>query len=193
MKWKSAPAQEDTNMAQSVKKLPVQTAAEPSRSPALSEPWRPLETLRRQVDRLFEDFARTPLHFPFGRSSFDIEPFWNRSMISHGIPAVDIAEKDRSFEISVELPGMEEKDIKIRLANGNLSISGEKRDAKEETRKDYHLSERHYGSFERIFSLPKGVDVDHIEASFSKGVLNISLPKRPEAVKPEKVIPVKSS
>src|SRR5690606_36576606 len=102
--------------------------------------------------------------------------FWKRSMIGHGIPAVDIAEKDRSFEISVELPGMEEKDIKIRLANGNLSISGEKRDAKEETRKDYHLSERHYGSFERIFSLPKGVDVDHIEASFSKGVLNISLP-----------------
>jgi len=152
-----------------------------------------LETLRQQVDRLFEDFGRSSLHFPFGRSSFDVEPFWKRSMIGHGIPAVDIAEKDRSFEISVELPGMEEKDIKIRLANGNLSISGEKRDAKEETRKDYHLSERHYGSFERIFSLPKGVDADHIEASFSKGVLNISLPKRPEAVKPEKVIPVKSS
>jgi len=179
-------------MAQPAKKLPVETE-EPSRSPALSEPWRPLENLRQQVDRLFEDFTRTPLHFPFGRSSFAVGPFWKRSMIGHGIPAVDIAEKDRSFEISVELPGMEEKDIKIRLANGNLSISGEKRDAKEETRKDYHLSERHYGSFERIFSLPKGVDVDHIEASFSKGVLNISLPKRPEAVKPEKVIPVKSA
>ncbi|WP_459705501.1 Hsp20/alpha crystallin family protein [Stutzerimonas marianensis] len=144
------------------------------------------------MDRLFEDFTRPSLGIPFGRSSFDIEPFWKRSSLGYGIPAVDIAEKDKSFEISVELPGMEEKDIQIRLANGNLSISGEKKDEKEETRKDYHLSERHYGSFERIFSLPKGVDVDHIEASFSKGVLAISLPKRPEAIKPEKVIPVKS-
>lgn len=180
-------------MANSVKKLTEEPVSQPSKSPALSDPWRPLETLRHQVDRLFEDFARTSLYFPFGRSSFDIEPFWKRSMIGHGVPAVDIAEKDKSFEISVELPGMEEKDIQIRLANGNLIISGEKKDKKEETRKDYHLSERHYGSFERIFSLPKGVDADHIEARFGKGVLAISLPKRPEAVKPEKVIPVKSS
>jgi HSP20 family protein len=179
-------------MAHSVKKLHEKTASQSSRSPALNDPWRPLEALHHQVDRLFEDFARPPLHFPFGRSSFDVEPFWKRSMISHGVPAVDIAEKDRSFEVTVELPGMEEKDIQIKLANGNLVISGEKKDEKEETRKNYHLSERHYGSFERIFSLPKGVDVDHIDARFSKGVLAISLPKRPEAVKPEKVIPVKS-
>lgn len=180
-------------MANTVKKLPEESVSQPSKSPALTDPWRPLENLRHQVDRLFEDFARPSLHFPFGRSTFDVEPFWKRSMIGHGIPAVDIAEKDKSFDITVELPGMEEKDIQIRLANGNLVISGEKKDEKEETRKDYHLSERHYGSFERIFSLPKGVDVDHIEASFSKGVLAISLPKRPEAVKPEKLIPVKSS
>lgn len=130
MKWKSAPTQKDTDMAQHAKKLPVETTDEPSRSPALSEPWRPLETLRQQVDRLFEDFGRTSVHFPLGRSAFDIEPFWKRNMVGHGIPAVDIAKKDRSFEISVELPGMEEKNIKIRLANGNLSISGDKRDAK---------------------------------------------------------------
>jgi HSP20 family protein len=180
------------NMADNLKKLPEESVSQPSKSPALNDPWRPLDNLRHQMDRLFEDFARPSLHFPFGRSSFDIEPFWKRSMIGRGIPAVDIAEKDKSFDISVELPGMEEKDIQIRLANGNLVISGEKMDQKEETRKDYHLSERHYGSFERVFSLPKGVDVDHIEANFSKGVLEISLPKLPEAVKPEKVIPVKS-
>lgn len=179
-------------MANTAKKILDKPASEPIKAPALNDPWRPLENLRNQVDRLFEDFTRTPLHFPFGRSAFDVEPFWKRSMIGHDIPAVDIAEKDKSFEITVELPGMEEKDIQIRLANGNLSISGEKKDEREETRKDYHLSERHYGSFERIFSLPKGVDVDHIEASFSKGILAISLPKRPEAVKPEKLIPVKS-
>lgn len=182
-------------MANSVKKLPKEPSVLPS-SPATavakSAPWRPLETLRQQVDRLFEDFARTPPSFTFGRSMFDVEPFWKHAAPGYSNPAVDIAERDKAFEISVELPGMEEKDIQIRLANGNLSISGEKRDEKEETRKDYHLSERHYGSFERIFSLPKGVDVDRIEASFSKGVLKISLPKRPEAVKPEKIIPVKS-
>ena len=59
-------------------------------------------------------------------------------------------------------------------------------------RKDYYLSERRYGSFERIFSLPKGVDVEAIEASVDKGVLSVSLPKKPEAIKPEKVIPVKA-
>jgi HSP20 family protein len=180
-------------MDSSGNKLNEESVSQPSKSPALNDPWRPLETLRHQVDRLFEDFARPSLHFPFGRSSFDVEPFWKRSMIGHGIPAVDIAEKDTAFEISVELPGMEEKDIQIKLANGNLVISGEKKDEKEETRKDYHLSERHYGSFERIFSLPKGVDADRIEARFSKGVLAISLPKHPEAANPEKVIPVQSS
>lgn len=180
-------------MADSAKKLPEEPKSQLSRSPAVSDPWRPLETLRQQVDRLFEDFGRPPLHFPFGRSAFDVEPFWKRTMTGHGLPAVDISEKDKSFEITAELPGMEEKDIQIRLANGNLVISGEKKDEKEEKRKDYYLSERHYGSFERIFSLPKGVDADQIEASFSKGVLTISLPKRPEAIKPEKVIPVKSS
>ncbi|MFC5698614.1 Hsp20/alpha crystallin family protein [Pseudomonas sp. GCM10022186] len=180
-------------MADSAKKLPEESETQVSRSPALSDSWRPLDTLRRQVDRLFEDFGRSPLHFPFSRSAFDVEPFWRRSIPGHSVPAVDITEKDKSFEVTVELPGMEEKDIQIRLANGNLVISGEKKDEKEESRKDYYLSERHYGSFQRIFSLPKGVDAEQIEASFSKGVLTISLPKRPEEVKPEKVIPVKSS
>lgn len=180
-------------MADSAKKLPEDPKSQVSRSPAPSDPRRPLESLRQQVDRLFEDFGRTSLHFPFSRSAFDVEPFWKRTLPGHSVPAVDITEKDKSFEITVELPGMEEKDIQLRLANGNLVISGEKKDEKEESRKDYYLSERHYGSFERIFSLPKGIDADRIEASFSKGVLTISLPKHPEAIKPEKVIPVKSS
>ena len=77
------------------------------------------------------------------------------------------------------------------LSNGNLIIKGEKKEDKEEKRKGYHLSERHYGAFERMFNLPKGVDADKIEASFSKGVLSISLPKKPEAMKADKVVPVK--
>ena len=63
---------------------------------------------------------------------------------------------------------------------------------KDEKRKEYHLSERHYGSFERVFRLPKEVDAEKVHAQFSKGVLQVHLPKRAEAVHPEKVIPVKN-
>lgn len=179
-------------MASTVKKMPVTREETASKSPSLSEPWYRLDSLRRQVDHLFEDFTRSPLHLPFGRRAFDVEPFWQRELSLHGIPAVDIAEKEKSFEITAELPGMDEKHIEIKLSNGNLVIKGEKKEETEEKKKDYYLSERHYGAFERIFNLPKGVDADKIEASFAKGVLTVSMPKKPEAIKPEKVIPVKA-
>ena len=92
-----------------------------------------------------------------------------------------------------ELPGMDEKNIEVRFANGNLIIKGEKEEEKEEKKKDYHLRERHFGSFERQFAVPEGVDTDKIEASFKKGVLSITLPKKPEAIKAEKKIEVKAS
>ena len=181
-------------MASTAKKVPVTSEERSVKAPTLSEPWHPLENLRRQVDHLFEDFTRMPLRFPFSRSSaFEIEPFWRRDVFAHGIPAVDIAEKEKSFEITAELPGLDEKNIEIKLSNGNMIIRGEKKEETEEKKKDYYLSERHYGSFERIFSLPKGVDPDKIEAHFNKGVLTIELPKKPEAIKPEKVIPIKPS
>lgn len=180
-------------MASTAKKMPVTRDEPASKSPAALEPWHRLDSLRRQVDHLFEDFTRSPLHLPFGRRVFDVEPFWRRELGFRGMPAVDIAEKEKSFEITAELPGMDEKNIEIKLSNGNLVIKGEKKEETEEKKKDYYLSERHYGAFERIFNLPKGVDADKIEASFSKGVLTISLPKKPEAIKPEKSIPVKTS
>ena len=111
--------------------------------------------------------------------------------MGHGMPAVDICEKDKSYEITAELPGMDQKNIEIKLSNGSLIIKGEKKEDKEENRKGYHLSERHYGSFERVFNLPKGVDAEKIDASFSKGVLSISLPKKPEAMKADTVVPIK--
>ena|SRR5271166_5023323 len=92
-----------------------------------------------------------------------------------------------------ELPGMDERNIEVRFANGNLIIKGEKEEEKEEEKKDYHLRERHFGSFERQFAVPEGVDTDKIEASFKKGVLSITLPKKPEAIKAEKKIEVKAS
>ena len=180
-------------MTSTAKKMPTAKQEPTSKSPSPPAAWFNLDSLRHQVDHLFEEFGRSPLHLPFVRRGFDVEPFWQRELSLHGVPAVDIAEKEKSFEITAELPGMDEKDIEIKLSNGNLVIKGEKRESSEEKKKDYYLSERRYGAFERIFHLPKGIDVEKIDASFAKGILTVSMPKKPEAIKPEKVIPVKAS
>ena len=109
------------------------------------------------------------------------------------VPAVDIAEKEKVFEICAELPGMQEKDVEVSVANGVLRIKGEKKEEVEEKKKDYYLSERRYGSFERSFQIPDAVDVDRIDAKFSGGVLRLTLPKTPEAQKKEKKIEVKAA
>ncbi|KAB0486956.1 heat shock protein Hsp20 [Pseudomonas reinekei] len=179
-------------MSNSVKKMPVTQDDKTSEHSVVTDLWRPLEKLRQQVDHLFEDFNHRSSLSPLGRGLFDIDPLWRRELIGHSLPAVDITEKDKSFEITAELPGMDQKNIEVKLSNGSLIIKGEKKEDKEEKRKGYYLSERHYGSFERVFNLPKGVDADKIEASFSKGVLSLSLPKKPEAMKADKVVPIKA-
>jgi HSP20 family protein len=89
---------------------------------------------------------------------------------------------------------MDEKGIEVKLANGGLTIRGEKQEEKEEKKKGtYHLHERRFGSFERRFALPEGVDTDKIEASFKNGILAVRLPKKPEAIKPEKKVEVKAA
>ena len=108
-------------------------------------------------------------------------------------PAVDFAESDEVYEITVELPGIDDKNIEVKLVNGGLRITGEKQDEVKEKKKGYLLHERHFGSFERYLRIPEGVDQDKIEASFKKGVLKVVLPKKPEARKPEKKIEIKAS
>ena len=81
----------------------------------------------------------------------------------------------------------------MKVVNGNLTIKGEKQEEKEEKKKDYYLHERHFGSFERSFQVPDAVDADKIEASFKKGVLTVTFPKKAEAQKPEKKIDVKAA
>ena len=88
---------------------------------------------------------------------------------------------------------MDEKNIEVKVANGNLTIKGEKQEEKEEKKKDYYLQERHYGSFERSFEVPENVDPDKIEAVFKKGVLTVTLPKKAEAQKPAKKVDVKAA
>ena len=126
-------------------------------------------------------------------SLFDFEPLWRREAVWEAAPAVDIAESEKAYEITAELPGMDEKNVEVKVANGNLTIKGEKQEEKEEKKKDYYLHERHFGSFERSFEIPEGVDADKIEAKFKKGVLTVTLPKKPEAQKPAKKIEVKAA
>ena len=180
-------------MAEAATKLPVKTEDKNVvESAGAVQAWRPLENLRREVDRLFENFDRDLWRSPFSHSVFDIEPLWRRELQFTATPAVDIVEKDDAYEVTAELPRMDEKNIEVKLDNGGLTIKGEKQAEKEEKRKGYHLQERSFGSFERYFAVPEGVDADKIEASFKKGLLTVTLPKRPEAQKPAKKIDVKA-
>jgi HSP20 family protein len=105
-------------------------------------------------------------------------------------PTVDVRESDKEIVVEAELPGLDEKDVEIILRDGVLAIKGEKKSEREEKRDDYHLSERRYGSFQRSFRVPDTVDEDKVTAAFTKGVLKVTLPKRPETVKAERKIPI---
>jgi HSP20 family protein len=180
-------------MAEAATKLPVKTEKTPGESPSAMQAWWPVEGLRREIDRLFDDFGTGFWRSPFRRSIFAAEPFWQRELSWTAAPAVDVTESDKAFEVTAELPGMDDKNIEVKVVNGNLTIKGEKQEEKEEKKKDYYLHERRFGSFERCFQVPDGVDADKIEASFKKGVLTVTLPKKPEAQKPAKKIEVKSA
>ena len=159
------------------------TAPAPSNVPDV---W---HSFRGEMDRLFDRFG-----FPSLRRVFDMEPSWRpASSFSFSAPAIDMSEDDKAYKISAELPGIDAKDIDVSLSGDTLMLKGEKRQEKEEKDKNYHFSERSYGSFQRSFQLPLSIDRDKVAADFSKGVLTITLPKTAEAQKPEKKIEVKSS
>jgi len=177
-------------MAETVTKPPVKKEkTEPLSTPQSRQPF---ESLRQEIDRLFDDFGRG-LWQPFRRSLSAAEPLFRRGLTRATMPAVDVLESEKAYEITAELPGMDEKNIEVKVADGSLTIKGEKQEEKEEKKKDYYLHERHFGSFERSFDVPESVDADKIEASFKKGVLTVMLPKKPEAQKPAKKIEVKAA
>ncbi|MCI0467330.1 MAG: Hsp20/alpha crystallin family protein [Beijerinckiaceae bacterium] len=171
-------------------KLPIKTE-KTGLSPAPAQ-WMPFDSLRREVDRIFDNFRHGMWDFPL-RRAFEFELPWPRETGSAVAPAVDVAEREKEFEITAELPGMDTKDIEIKLSNGMLTIKGEKKEEKEERNKGYYLSERRYGSFTRSFRVPDGVDTAKIEAAFTKGVLTVKLPKSAEAQKAETTIAVKAA
>jgi len=124
----------------------------------------PFLSLQSQIDRLFEDFTR----------GF---PTFSGGMTNVTLPTMDVAETDKEIEITAELPGLEEKDVQINVADNVLTIRGEKKAEKEQKDKNYRLVERSYGAFERSLELPDGIDADAIKANIDKGVLKVVVPK----------------
>lgn len=96
-------------------------------------------------------------------------------------PKVDIVETDKEYTIKAELPEVNKEDVKVNIENGELTISGERKQEKEEKDKKFHRIERYYGSFMRSFTLPDNVDEANIKATYKDGMLNLSLPKSAQA------------
>ncbi|HLH49508.1 MAG TPA: Hsp20/alpha crystallin family protein [Roseiarcus sp.] len=159
----------------------------PARSPAMNGG--PLATFAEKSIGCLKTSIVAIGDFRFRRSLTDWEPRW----LGETAPAVDVAEKEKAFEVTAELPGIDQNNVEVKLANDVLTIKGEKKQETEEKKKNYYMSERRYGSFERSFQVPEGVDQDKIEASFNKGVLTVTLPKSVEAQKSAKTITVKAA
>jgi HSP20 family protein len=125
-----------------------------------------------------------------GRREFDrlLDRYTANGLLSAWAPPVDVRETGDVIEVEVELPGLGSDDVDVRVENGVLTISGEKKSEVEEGKEgsSYHLIERRYGRFERSFTLPRTVDAEKVEASFSNGVLSIRLPKA-ETAKPRRI------
>ncbi len=137
------------------------------------DPFRELATLRDKMNRLFEDTFTSR-----GEERELVSGTWT--------PSVDIYVTDGEIVLNAEVPGIDEKDIEVKIEDNTLSIKGERKFEKETTEENYHRIERSYGSFYRSFTLPRNIEQDKIQAEHANGVLKISMPKKPE-LKPKKV------
>jgi HSP20 family protein len=154
--------------------------------PGETSPSRPRDifsAMRDEMDRMFE-------RFEYGL------PRWASHLSRAGaltVPDLDIRENADAIVVEAELPGVDEKDVTVTLANGVLTIKGEKKQERDEKGESFHVTERSYGSFERAVRLPDTVDDAKVEAKFEKGVLTVTAAKKPEAVKSERKIEITKS
>ena len=164
-------------MAEDLKKEPEKVPA-----PRYQDPF---GGMRSEMDRLFDNFLNR------GFGGFPrLSAGGNGGNLS---PNVDVRENNGEIVVEVELPGIEEKDVDVTLRDGILRIRAEKKSARDEKKDDYHLTERSYGRYERAFRLPDGVDEDRIKAELKNGVLQVTVPRKPESVKNERKISIGQS
>ena len=136
------------------------------------EPFREFVTLQDRMNRLFRE------SFPEGRDE--------ALSTSTFAPPVDVYEDEQNITLKIEVPGIDEKDIDVRLENNTLVVNGERKFEREEKEENYRRVERQYGSFTRTFSVPNTVDAEKVSANYDKGVLKIQLAKKSEA-KPKQI------
>jgi len=137
------------------------------------DPFREFATLQDRMNRLFRD-------------SYGQEGREESLTTTTFAPPVDVYEDEHSVTLKIEVPGIEEKDIDVRIENNTLTVHGERRFEKEEKEENYRRVERQYGSFTRTFTLPNTVDQESVQANYDKGVLKIKLAKKAEA-KPKQI------
>jgi len=137
------------------------------------DPFREFVTLQDRMNRLFRDS-----YGPEGK-----DEALTKSAFA---PPVDVYEDEHNVTLKIEVPGIDEKDIDVRIENNTLSVHGERKFEKEEKEENYRRVERQYGSFTRTFTLPNTVNHDTVQADYDKGVLKIKLAKKAEA-KPKQI------
>lgn len=149
-----------------------------------------LHDLRDRMDRLFNDLLAGRGSSGFGSVLGEWDP-WPGLRADGGditVPAMDVVESNGGYTVTVELPGVEEKEVDVTVSRGLLTVRGEKKQEKEKKEDDRRLTERRYGSFARSIRVPEGIDEDAVSAIFDKGVLKITLPKGTEKkVEPRKI------
>jgi len=165
-------------------KIEVTQGSAPARSGGQSRS--PFTGLRGEIDRLFDEFE--PRGW-FGRRWPDLGALRARGEL---VPEIDLVERDGGFEVQAELPGMTPDSVEVKLSGDVLTIRGEKSETRDEEQKDYHVSERRYGLFQRAIRLPDGIDADRIEADFANGVLTIKVPKSEKARASERKIDIRA-
>ena len=149
----------------------------------------PLHQFHQEIDRLFDHAFR----------GFGLTPFeFNRSLLPRlpdGIlkPSLDLGATDKEYTMTVEIPGVDQKDVRLEIANDTLTIRGEKKQEKEEKDKNYYRLERSYGSFQRVLSLPEDANQDDVKATFKNGILTVTMPRKALPKADVKQIEVKSS
>jgi HSP20 family protein len=154
----------------------------------------PLMQLHREMDRLFDNVWRTfgvdtPLGFSHMPSLFDRELVSN-SLLGDYRVSLDIVGSDNEYEVSVDLPGLTEDDIKVEVTGNVLTVRGQKEDVSENKEKQFYRMERSYGSFQRTLSLPDDADSSDITASMKDGVLKITVPRHETEKADVKRIPI---
>ena len=140
------------------------------------EPFRELASLQNRMGRLMNE-VNEPFSSLTGDESLNAGSF---------VPPVDVYEDEQGIQLKMEVPGIDEKNIDIRLENNVLTVSGERKIEEEEKQENFHRIERRYGTFSRSFTLPNTVDNDSVSANYDKGLLTISLGKRADA-KPKQI------